>query len=816
MIMAIFKCKMCGGELDVDGTSTVVTCDYCGTKQTVPTSNDEEVLNLFNRANSMRLRCDFDKAEQVYERVISKDNKQAEAYWGVLLCKYGIEYVEDPKTGKRVPTCHRTSFDAITADEYYKLALDNADGVQRGIYESEAKYIDGVQKEILAISQKEEPYDVFICYKETDENGKRTQDSVIANDIYYQLTQEGYKVFYAAITLEDKLGSAYEPIIFAALNSAKVMLSIGTKPEYFTAVWVKNEWSRYLKLMQKDRTKMLIPCYKDMDAYDLPEEFAHLQAQDMGKIGFINDIVRGIKKVIVKSKPEQKAASTASAVNGNVANLLKRAYMYAEDGDFENANIYAEKVLDIDSEFAEAYVVKLMCDLKVNKRTQLGNGATPFATNANYLKAIRFGDEKLKEEFNVYENERQYKRATELMYSQSESDIQNARQIFLSLLDLEDSKNLAEQCISLAENARKNEMLSSIRKKIAPYANMIIAKNNNTVGLNSDGTVNACGNNNEGQCNVSIWKGWKDIVAIASGEWHTVGLKSDGTVVIAGQYTDSQNYNVFEWHDIVAIAVARFTIVGLKSDGTVVTVGIKDSDGLDNVSQWRDIVAIAGLFDHTVGLKSNGTVVATGNLGVGGWKGIVSIAASDNQLIGLKSDGTVVATCGDVAEWKNIVAVAAGEHHSVGLKNDGTVVAAGMLNAYGECRVYDWKDVVAIAAGYEHTVGLKSDGTVVATGDNRKGQCNVWGWSDIVAIAAGDEHTVGIKSDGTVVAVGDNSKGQCYASKWRLFYTKEGLEKEKATLETELANLKGFFAGVKRNSIRGRLAEIDKELSKLK
>ena len=148
-------------------------------------------------------------------------------------------------------------------------------------------FINEIQKGILAISQKEEPFDVFICYKETDDTGTRTQDSVIANDIYYQLTQEGLKVFYAAITLENKLGSAYEPCIFAALNSAKVMLAIGTKPEHFNAVWVKNEWSRFLKIIQKDRSKLLIPCYRDMDAYELPEEFAHLQAQDMSKIGFI-------------------------------------------------------------------------------------------------------------------------------------------------------------------------------------------------------------------------------------------------------------------------------------------------------------------------------------------------------------------------------------------------------------------------------------------------------------------------------------------------------------------------------------------------
>ena len=79
------------------------------------------------------------------------------------------------------------------------------------------------------------------------------------------------------------------------------MLVVGTKPEHFNAVWVKNEWSRFLKLLKQDRSKLLIPCYKDMDAYDLPDEFAHLQSQDMSKIGFITDVVRGVKKIVATS-----------------------------------------------------------------------------------------------------------------------------------------------------------------------------------------------------------------------------------------------------------------------------------------------------------------------------------------------------------------------------------------------------------------------------------------------------------------------------------------------------------------------------------
>ena len=78
-------------------------------------------------------------------------------------------------------------------------------------------------------------------------------------------------MFFSRITLEDKIGTAYEPYIFSALNSAKVMVVLGTRAEYFQAAWVKNEWSRYLALIRNGEKKMLIPAYRDMDPYDLPE-----------------------------------------------------------------------------------------------------------------------------------------------------------------------------------------------------------------------------------------------------------------------------------------------------------------------------------------------------------------------------------------------------------------------------------------------------------------------------------------------------------------------------------------------------------------
>lgn len=462
--MAVFRCKMCGGNLPMTEGASSCTCEFCGTEQTIPTVKDENLQGLFNRANVLRMKSEFDKAEEIYERILQSSESEAEAYWGLILCKYGIEYVEDPTTFKRIPTCHRTSYDAITADEDYRNALKYADVVQRGIYESEAKAIDEIQKGILAISQKEDPYDVFICYKETDENGKRTQDSVIANDIYYQLTQEGFKVFYAAITLEDKIGSEYEPYIFSALNTAKVMLSLGTKPEYFSAVWVKNEWSRFLKLMKKDRSKMLIPCYRDMDAYELPEEFAHLQAQDMSKIGFINDLVRGIKKVVTKDDKTTSVKETV-VVNGgstSATQLLKRAFMFLEDGDWNKADDFCEQVLNIEPENAIAYMGKLMVEQRVRTREALANCRRPFNNSNYYQKAYRFGDASVQDELSGYiklindrRTEEDYQSAKDDMNgADSEEEYIKAAWLFSALGTYKDSSTLERKCRELAIEAQ--------------------------------------------------------------------------------------------------------------------------------------------------------------------------------------------------------------------------------------------------------------------------------------------------------------------------------------------------------------------------
>ena len=823
--MAMIKCKMCGGDLNVTEGMTVAECEYCGTRQTVPNVDNEKKLTLFSRANRLRLACEFDKAAGVYENIVAEFPEEAEAYWGLVLCRYGIEYVDDPATGKKVPTCHRSSFDSILEDSDFEQACENADAVARRVYREEAKAIEDIRKGILEVSGKEPPYDIFICYKETDDSGERTVDSVLAQDVYDALTEKGYRVFFSRITLEDKLGTEYEPYIFAALNSAKVMLVFGTDYEYFNAVWVKNEWSRYLKLMAQDKSKHLIPCYKNVDAYDMPKEFQKLQGQDMGKVGAVQDLLRGIDKLLGKGQAAQAAAQTSAQAAGGptVDSLIARGEEFERESDLNKAKEYYNRALDIEPQNVKARaayeqvlqkekvelggiyngvvtrILRFGCFVRLNPSQKEGLVHCSKVLHGkveNHIEDVVY----IGDEVRVIVQEIDYKGSIGLLFVEEDEQTQRMEERYQEVVRLkreaEERKKAEEKARQQAEEKARQQAEEKARlereqakTRLEPIRRsaqgLLVASGSTTVGLRPEGTVVVTGNNDEGACNVTDWR---DIAAICAGVHYTVGLKADGTVAAVGE-NDKGQCNVTDWRDIVAVCTGGLHTVGLRADGTVVAVGEND-DGQCDISNWKNIVAVCSGGYHTVGLKADGTVIAAGysddgRCDVSDWQNIVAICSKDWHTVGRKADGTVVAT-GDndygqcnVADWRDVVAVCAGDYHTIGLKADGTVVAVGE-NDYGQCNVADWRDIVAVCAGDYHTIGLKADGTVVAVGDNNDGQCNVSDWKDIVAVCTGGSHTVGLKEDGTVVAVGENDDGQCDVEKWKLF---DNLEQER--LETQ-------------------------------
>jgi len=357
-MMITLKCRMCGGDLNLLDSKKIAICEYCGSKQTVPDIDDEKKARNFNHANKLRMDNKFDRSAGVYESIITEFPEESEGYWGLVLCTYGIEYVDDEKTGTKIPTCHRTLTSSIMDDENFIRACEYADDEVRSVYREEAKAIGRLQKQIISVVENEEAYDIFICYKENDDITKsRTEDSMLAQDIYHLLEKEGYRVFFARMTLREKAGVEYEPYIYAALRSAKVMLAIGTKFEYYEAAWVKNEWSRYLTMMEDDNTKRLFACYKNLDPeYDIPKEFKNAQALDMSSVTFYGDLRGNILKAIPNKTSGNSVIKTSDKERNDFEVSFDRLIQNGETclslGNYSGAeSIYVK----ISREFPEKY-----------------------------------------------------------------------------------------------------------------------------------------------------------------------------------------------------------------------------------------------------------------------------------------------------------------------------------------------------------------------------------------------------------------------------------------------------------------------------
>ncbi len=457
---------MCGAQIDIRNNESSITCEFCGTNQTVPiiSANNLKSSTLHNRANSLRLKGEFDQALLTYENIVIDNPTDAEAHWGIVLCRYGIEYVNDPKSGKKIPTCRRTELMSIFDDIDYKAAIENSDVVAKRMYQSEAEQINKIQKGILVISQSEKPFDIFISYKETDEFGKRTRDSVIAQEIYNELVEKKYRVFFSRITLESKLGSQYEPYIFSALNSSKVMLVVGTKASHVNSVWVKNEWSRFLSLINNNpQKKYIIPCYRDMDVYELPNELLTFQSQDMNKLGFIQDLIRGIDKLFNRQEAQvEYVKAQTSDLNNlriNTAALLKRSEILINDGEFSKAGLILDDLLNNEPENSKAYFLLLLVELKIKNIDDLKMFDKELSGYVNYERAIRYADSEYSNQLvdiNKYiesriEFERKskiYEEATGYM-NRREYDL--AMELFSQLEDFQDSRKLVKVCEKFLE-----------------------------------------------------------------------------------------------------------------------------------------------------------------------------------------------------------------------------------------------------------------------------------------------------------------------------------------------------------------------------
>ncbi len=352
--MIDLRCEACGAPLPAKEGEQICECLSCGSRWYVADIIEPETAELMKNASELRQSYEFDRALSLYDKIIQRNPTELKAYWGAILCKYGVAYVNDPATGKKIPTCHRTSFNSVTNDPDFKRLEGNATEEKLPLYIEKAEELETLRKSIIKVSENEQPYDIFICYKETDEFGGRTLDSVDAQTVYDKLTEKKYRVFFSRITLSEHAGEMYEPYIFSALASAKVMLVFGCKKEYFEAVWVKNEWSRFLNMMAVDKNKRIIPCYRDMSAYDMPNELLSFQGADRSKIGWEQDLMVGVEKFVNPAAVVKVPVAVGGAA-ASPESILEFADINRRSGNFDKARLNYDGVLRINPKMHTAY-----------------------------------------------------------------------------------------------------------------------------------------------------------------------------------------------------------------------------------------------------------------------------------------------------------------------------------------------------------------------------------------------------------------------------------------------------------------------------
>ncbi|MEE0265742.1 MAG: RCC1 domain-containing protein, partial [Acutalibacteraceae bacterium] len=116
--------------------------------------------------------------------------------------------------------------------------------------------------------------------------------------------------------------------------------------------------------------------------------------------------------------------------------------------------------------------------------------------------------------------------------------------------------------------------------------------------LMPDGTISATG---QGCLGIEEWT---DIIDIATSDYHAVGLKSDGTVVAIGDNRKGQ-CNVQQWTDIVSVLAENDYTVGVKSTGEIVKAGGLADSILIPHKRMKEGLALIGALRQIANEKEN-------------------------------------------------------------------------------------------------------------------------------------------------------------------------------------------------------------------
>ena len=398
------KCKTCGEPLNPAlADSGVIVCGICGYATILPKEDtSDRVRELLSHGDSYLDTGKFDDAYTMFARASEEDREEPEAYFGMALAEFRIQYVNDLKDdGKRRL---QAIVHAITPDNFcdnlnYRRALNCATDAQRKEYERRAYDIDYIRDQFFKFKNAGLNYDCVLCLKVTDDATKlKTPETRVAEEICTYLRRKGFKPFYSEQVLESVTGGDYEAHILYALHTAECMVIICYDEAHLLTKWVRNEYTRFLKLVndEEKESDSITIVFGDRPIEKLPGKNGKIQ----GIRGKAGDMLERVYHFVERHTPEarlrkeaeeqaqkeaeekrvaqmieqkmrQASLNTAGVPAQPVAPLLTRAAQELSMGRLDKANEYYNKVLDIKPECGDAWFGMMLLEFDCANEQEL-------------------------------------------------------------------------------------------------------------------------------------------------------------------------------------------------------------------------------------------------------------------------------------------------------------------------------------------------------------------------------------------------------------------------------------------------------------
>lgn len=417
MELQSFKCKNCGGIMQaVANEEGVLKCEYCESIFTIPKiDSDAEVLQYLNIGEHGLDTCHFDDAFTAYQKAALLNKKEPEAYWGMALATAGVQYLDDCEQKHLQPIVHNITGKDFSKDKNYLKAISLATYEQKAEYIQKANEINDIHKKFYDLKQSGLYYDCFICVKVTEDGSERhTEDSVIANKIYDLLKEEGFNPFYSEEEIQGRTGSDYEAMILYALHSSPCMFVVCTNEDYLQTPWVKNEYTRFLKMLrdeEKERESLTF-VFQNNVVEKLPGVAGKIQGINFKTFNASEKIKDFVEKFAVKNIPEiarkeyssdvyvkkqtmkqsvvkrQLTAATIGEITVSDQSKLKMANQFLERDNFASAASLCKNMIRENPSNSEAYWMLFLAENNCSNEKEFKNLQAEVDDFDNLEKAI--------------------------------------------------------------------------------------------------------------------------------------------------------------------------------------------------------------------------------------------------------------------------------------------------------------------------------------------------------------------------------------------------------------------------------------------